>query len=419
MVHHSCCTPLWRAVSKAWPTLRNNIACSVGDGATVDFFDDVWIPSLGPLRSHVLDNSQDLTGLSFSDFMDGNGNWDLNLLLSKFPHSIASHIIAIKCPDVTDIADKPYWRLSNSQSFSIRSAYESLACSTWDNIKSSCWKGFWSLPVPQRLRLFIWLSYKERLMTNVERCRRSFGQSLVCLCCHTHAETIVHVLRDCYLAHAVWSNLIPPNCNVDFFHSHFQVWLYSNLTVNHIHPTFDLKWSTLFASTLWKIWCMRNNWVFNGFPLSTDSILHKSVTWARYYTDSWMLKERVSPGNALPPHAHWERLDEGWVCLNTDGTVSSSTGYGSIGGIFRTHDGSWLLGFNKSVGVTQSFQSELWTIFYGLQIARDNGFVHLLIQTDCLEVVTRLNAPSAGSDVNALVRAIVRLQSAGETTIVR
>ncbi|KAK8520480.1 hypothetical protein V6N12_004417 [Hibiscus sabdariffa] len=121
----------------------------------------------------------------------------------------------------------------------------------------------------------------------------------------------------------------------------------------------------------------------------------------------------------LPPHAHWERLDEGWVCLNTDGAVSSSTGYGSVGGIFRTHDGSWLLGFNKSVGVIQSFQSKLWAIFYGLQIARDNGFVHLLIQTDCLEAVTRLNAPSAGSDVNALVRAIVRLRSAGETTIVR
>ncbi|KAK9011134.1 hypothetical protein V6N11_043991 [Hibiscus sabdariffa] len=53
------------------------------------------------------------------------------------------------------------------------------------------------------------------------------------------------------------------------------------------------------------------------------------------------------------------------------------------------------------------------------KIARDNGFVHLLIQINCLETVTRLNAPSAGLDVNALVRAIVRLQSAGETTIVR
>ncbi|KAK8478531.1 hypothetical protein V6N12_046303 [Hibiscus sabdariffa] len=202
-------------------------------------------------------------------------------------------------------------------SFSIRSAYESLASSTWDN-KSSYWKWFWSLPVPQRLRLFIWLSYKERLMTNVERCRRSFRQSL-----------------------------------------------------------------------------------------------------ARYYTESCVLKEHASPGTALTPHAHWKRLDEGWVCLNTDGGVSSSTGYGSVGGIFRTHDGSWLLGFNKWVGVTQSLQSELWAIFYGLQIARDNGFDHLLIQTDCLEAVTQLNAPSAGSDVNALVRAIVRMRNTGWVTIVR
>ncbi|KAK9027502.1 hypothetical protein V6N11_067335 [Hibiscus sabdariffa] len=271
-------------------------------------------------------------------------------------------------------------------SFSIRSAYESLASSTWDN-KSSCWKWFWSLPVPQRLRLFIWLSYKERLMTNVERCRRSFGQSLVCPCCHAHAETTVHVLRDCHLAHEIWSNLLPPTCSVDFFHSHFQDWLCSNLTADYTHPAWDLRWSILFASTLWQIWCMRNSWVFNGFPLSTESILHKSVTWARYYTESCVLKEHVSPGTALTPHAHWERLDEGWVCLNTDGGVSSSTGYGSVGGIFRTHDGSWLLGFNKS--------------------------------TDCLEAVNRLNAPYAGSDVNALVRAIVRMRNTGWVTVVR
>ncbi|KAK8503405.1 hypothetical protein V6N12_034800 [Hibiscus sabdariffa] len=54
-----------------------------------------------------------------------------------------------------------------------------------------------------------------------------------------------------------------------------------------------------------------------------------------------------------------------------------------------------------------------------LVIARDNGFDHLLIQTDCLEAVTRLNVPSAGSDVNALVRAIVRMRNTGWVTIVR
>ncbi|KAK8541493.1 hypothetical protein V6N12_014127 [Hibiscus sabdariffa] len=63
----------------------------------------------------------------WDDFMDVNGNWDTHLLSSIFPHSVISHIVSIKCPDANDIANKPFWRMSTSHSFSIRSAYESLS----------------------------------------------------------------------------------------------------------------------------------------------------------------------------------------------------------------------------------------------------------------------------------------------------
>ncbi|KAK9011093.1 hypothetical protein V6N11_043950 [Hibiscus sabdariffa] len=109
----------------------------------------------------------------------------------------------------------------------------------------------------------------------------------------------------------------------------------------------------------------------------------------------------------------WKRPDDGWVCLNTDGVVSSSTGFGYVGGVFRAHDGSWILGFNKAIGVTQPLQSELWVIFTGLQIDRDNDFERLVIQSDSLEAIQRLNASSAATDVHALVHAIDRLWNAG------
>ncbi|KAK8484110.1 hypothetical protein V6N12_057194 [Hibiscus sabdariffa] len=161
----------------------------------VDFLDDVWVPSLGSLRPYVLDISQELFGLSFSDFMDGNDNWDLPLLF-MFSPAVVSHIISITCLDSNDIADKPLWRMATSHSFSISSAYESLVSSLWDD-KSSCWKCFWTQPVPQRLRFFLWLSFKKRLMTNVEHCRRFIGQNPICPCFHMYVETTAHVLRDC------------------------------------------------------------------------------------------------------------------------------------------------------------------------------------------------------------------------------
>ncbi|KAK9042882.1 hypothetical protein V6N11_071236 [Hibiscus sabdariffa] len=65
----------------------------------------------------------------------------------------------------------------------------------------------------------------------------------------------------------------------------------------------------------------------------------------------------------------------------------------------------------------QPLQSELWVIFTGLQIARDNGFERLLIQSDNLEAIKCLNASTVESDVNDLVRAIDRLKHAGCATM--
>ncbi|KAK8496058.1 hypothetical protein V6N12_032789 [Hibiscus sabdariffa] len=58
-------------------------------------------------------------------------------------------------------------------------------------------------------------------------------------------------------------------------------------------------------------------------------------------------------------YASQQRPEPGWICLNADGVVSSSTRIGSVGGIFRVDDGSWILGFNKTIGVLHPLQVKL------------------------------------------------------------
>ncbi|KAK9033055.1 hypothetical protein V6N11_018093 [Hibiscus sabdariffa] len=65
-----------------------------------------------------------------------------------------------------------------------------------------------------------------------------------------------------------------------------------------------------------------------------------------------------------------------------------------------------------SIMTEKPLQSELWAILTGLRLAKDNGYERLLVQSDNLEVITRLNSTTANSDVNALVRAIARLRHA-------
>ncbi|KAK9043141.1 hypothetical protein V6N11_071490 [Hibiscus sabdariffa] len=102
----------------------------------------------------------------------------------------------------------------------------------------------------------------------------------------------------------------------------------------------------------------------------------------------------------------WSRPPFGWIFLNVDGAVSPSTSMGSAGGLVRDTDGRWLLGFNKFLGTTSPLCKELWAIYVGLQVAWDNGFEYVQVQSNCLEVVKLLLDPNRGCSSLSLVRAI-------------
>ncbi|KAK9005858.1 hypothetical protein V6N11_043278 [Hibiscus sabdariffa] len=98
-------------------------------------------------------------------------------------------------------------------------------------------------------------------------------------------------------------------------------------------------------------------WSFNLSESSFNAILHRSITWARYYD-----KCRPSTSTVQFPTAdalHWKASEKGWICLNTDRAISPPSDIGSIGCVFRDNEGSWILGFNKSISIAQPLQAEL------------------------------------------------------------
>ncbi|KAE8732202.1 hypothetical protein F3Y22_tig00002237pilonHSYRG00793 [Hibiscus syriacus] len=111
-----------------------------------------------------------------------------------------------------------------------------------------------------------------------------------------------------------------------------------------------------------------------------------------------------------PQPISWQAPDPGWICMNVDGAVNSTTKHGTIGGVFRDHEGRLLLEFNKSIGIMQPLQAELWAIYTGLHLSWENGFEFLLIQTDSLEATKLLNQTDVAFSSLSLVRAIDKLR---------
>ncbi|KAL4379615.1 hypothetical protein GQ457_02G019060 [Hibiscus cannabinus] len=147
-------------------------------GHAIDFFCTLLTiearPSLStnqPSEFYQFDNS---TMQQVADMVDENGGWDWHRIVQWLPPDAVEKFAAVKPPRPDAGLDIPRWRWGENREFTVRSAYQTLHTpSTAENI--SHWSKFWKLPVPQRIRVFMWLVFHQRLMTNDERLGLSPG----------------------------------------------------------------------------------------------------------------------------------------------------------------------------------------------------------------------------------------------------
>lgn len=67
---------------------------------------------------------------------------------------------------------------------------------TWDWLwKSICW---------EKVKIFIWIILKDRLLTNKEWARRHMTENNVCPGCQEEEEYVRHLFWDCAVAQEVW-----------------------------------------------------------------------------------------------------------------------------------------------------------------------------------------------------------------------
>ena len=55
----------------------------------------------------------------------------------------------------------------------------------------------------------------------------------------------------------------------------------------------------------------------------------------------------------------WERPQQGWIRLNTEGASSGNPGLAGRGGILRNEHGEWIKGFSRNIGRATSFAAKL------------------------------------------------------------
>lgn len=85
-------------------------------------------------------------------------------------------------PKINNLHDTYIWSLTSNGEFTTRSAYLlGISESVSDVDGSYSW--IWKLPLPARWCVFIWLTWRDRLVTNLFRFNRGMADSAGCVLC--------------------------------------------------------------------------------------------------------------------------------------------------------------------------------------------------------------------------------------------
>ncbi|KAK7814391.1 hypothetical protein CFP56_003205, partial [Quercus suber] len=104
-----------------------------------------------------------------------------------------------------------------------------------------------------------------------------------CHICNEGPKTILHCLRDCREAQALWKAFPPSLAENIFFGTNLMDWLRLNCQTNKLPSSLSFNWGIIFPFGLWTLWLRRNNFIFqnSGLPRNLrDKVISRATEFA-------------------------------------------------------------------------------------------------------------------------------------------
>lgn len=308
--------------------------------------------------------------------------WDWSCIPFVLPTDVKDLILATPVPFTNRGANRLVWAGSARGGFDIKSAYMLAVDSNKIPPLPMGW--IWKINTLPRIKTFIWRCVHDSIGVKGCLVRRGVGTDDLCPICREEKETVLHALRDCPRARALWLQLGVRNMNQDFWRSEPQEWFASNGSLGSRTMHDKSQWSMLFSFAIWMLWKSRNQVVFMGKAQNPNLLteIENHVTEFMYCVSS----SRCSVPRVVVA-CRWEKPPEGWMKLNSDGCAAGSPGLAGCGGVVRDSHGNWVTGFSRHIGITNSFVAELWGLRDGLLLCNNLNIPALIVEMDAKSIV--------------------------------
>ena len=330
--------------------------------------------------------------LEVKDFMMDTG-WDWGKIPFKLPIEVKRLIQATPVM-LSKGVDKLAWSGSPKGTFDLKSAYRIVMGDECIEPFSAHW--IWKVNTLPRIRTFLWKCAHNSIGVKVCLERRDVSHDTTCPLCQEGAESILHALRDCLLLRCLWNQLGVLPYNQAFWRSNLQDWLMLNSKFKHSLGATQSPWKVVFPFAVWNVWKSRNNVVFNGKnrnPKLDLVIVNQAIEFFHCLSSPRLLTRNVLK------RIRWEKPIHGLWKLNTDGSYCGNTGLVGCGGVVRDDAGRWVIGFSRSIGMTNNVAAKLWGLREGLLLCSNLNINALEVELDAKSIMDALGNPSYVNNV--------------------
>ncbi|XP_074328182.1 uncharacterized protein LOC141666094 [Apium graveolens] len=288
----------WSSIWEAKEEMKKGLRWVLGDSESINIGSDRWLRSL--------------------DTFCANASTTRAILNTRIPQN--------------GTRDRIAWVHTTNGQYSVKSAYYqwSQAHSVGEEISRSVgWKRLWQLPVPHKIRVFIWRLCRNTIPVRYRLSGKGVPVTISCSVCIVDVEHLRHLFFECSFARECWQLL-----DLDF--DMYDMEYVSNWLVSFF-ATGQLMVLVKMAAMLWGIWYARNKCIFEG-KVMTPAVVK---AWCLKQVDEWQAVNIKSAhaqntgdvaGNG---NQRWKRPREGHLKVNVDAAVTEGQGFFSVGMVLR------------------------------------------------------------------------------------
>lgn len=186
----------------------------------------------------------------------------------------------------THAFDKLAWRWDHTGGFTVKSLYLFL---NHRGILVNTPMLWWNLPIPHKIKIFMWLTFKNRILTRVNLQKRGWEGVVTCVFC-SHQETVNHLFLNCQLVSQILFWLGKQQLQCSHWHTLEEVFHFA-ITLPPLEKTAFL---IVFSATCWTVWKHRNEVCFNNAqPKTARSLIYLIISLVMYWTGNKKTKART------------------------------------------------------------------------------------------------------------------------------